>query len=202
MIKPDFSGERFYNVDIDKQMEVNDHAYHTRDSHLARYELAKGLLGLNDTVLDIACGSGYGTEMLSWKAKRVYGIDVAEQAIEYAKEYHQQKNIEYQVAEMEDFEIGEKVDTITCFETIEHVESPIRCLENTLRFLKPNGLFILSTPVKDDGNKFHISLLNEEDLAKLVNKYFRSSLLLYQNGKTFGFDPPKRVFIKLAICRK
>jgi hypothetical protein len=45
--------------------------------HCARYALALWMFGGQD-VLDLGCGTGYGTEMLSWSARRVRGFDLWE----------------------------------------------------------------------------------------------------------------------------
>ena len=45
--------------------------------HCVRYALALSMLGGHD-VLDLGCGTGYGTEMLSWSAGRVRGFDLWE----------------------------------------------------------------------------------------------------------------------------
>ena len=52
--------------------------------HIHRYHFAKQLVN-NKVVLDAACGSGYGSALLAEEAKEVYGIDISEEAIEYAR---------------------------------------------------------------------------------------------------------------------
>lgn len=43
--------------------------------HASRYAFALGLLG-GQRVLDLGCGTGYGSEMLSWTARSVRGFDL------------------------------------------------------------------------------------------------------------------------------
>ncbi len=43
--------------------------------HCSRYAFAQGLVGGRD-VLDLGCGTGYGSEMLSWSARSVRGFDL------------------------------------------------------------------------------------------------------------------------------
>ncbi|MEM3393038.1 MAG: class I SAM-dependent methyltransferase [Candidatus Bathyarchaeia archaeon] len=38
-------------------------------------------------------------------------------------------------------------DLITCFETIEHLYNPELMINEAYRILKPNGVFIISTPI-------------------------------------------------------
>jgi len=49
----------------------------TLGEHCVRYALAISLLGGQD-VLDLGCGTGYGSEMLTWSARRVRGFDLWE----------------------------------------------------------------------------------------------------------------------------
>jgi 2-polyprenyl-3-methyl-5-hydroxy-6-metoxy-1,4-benzoquinol methylase len=43
--------------------------------HCSRYAFAQGLVGGRD-ILDLGCGTGYGSEMLSWSARSVRGFDI------------------------------------------------------------------------------------------------------------------------------
>ena len=59
------------------------------DEHLIRYELAKEFVK-DKTVLDIACGSGYGTKILAEAgAREVEGIDISEEAIISARKNYE-----------------------------------------------------------------------------------------------------------------
>jgi hypothetical protein len=47
----------------------------TMGEHCVRYAFAMSRLGGRD-VLDLGCGTGYGSEMLTWSARRVRGYDI------------------------------------------------------------------------------------------------------------------------------
>jgi SAM-dependent methyltransferase len=47
----------------------------TMSEHAMRYSVAIGVLAGKD-VLDVGCGTGYGSEMLTWTASRVRGFDL------------------------------------------------------------------------------------------------------------------------------
>ena len=62
-----FTGERFIPGECNEEMT---------SEHINRYRFATALVG-NQRVLDIACGSGYGSFILSEKASSVIGIDIS-----------------------------------------------------------------------------------------------------------------------------
>src|SRR5437868_7006006 len=64
--------------------------------HLTRYLMANQIIK-DKVVLEIACGSGYGTQLMSKSAKKVYGVDVDKKTIEYAKQHFSASNIEYKL---------------------------------------------------------------------------------------------------------
>jgi tetratricopeptide (TPR) repeat protein len=47
----------------------------TMSEHAMRYSLALGILARRD-ILDVGCGTAYGSEMLTWTARRVRGFDL------------------------------------------------------------------------------------------------------------------------------
>ena len=70
------------------------------------------------TVLDLACGCGYGSKILHDAGAIVRGIDVCQEAIEYARQHYPGPG--YEVSDAKDIADVE-VDTLVSFETIEHL---------------------------------------------------------------------------------
>lgn len=117
-------------------------------SHYRRYEFAQSLI-CGGVVGDFACGTGYGTVMLSQVAKRAIGADISGKTIEkIAKRYASIGNVTFVNKNLLDLEYEDFFDTIVSFETIEHFkDADIPAL--FLRFfraLKPGGQFIFSVP--------------------------------------------------------
>ncbi len=145
-------------------------------AHLARYEASLPLIE-GKTVLDIACGSGYGTKLISNKANKVYGIDVDPNAIVYAKKHYAAKNIEYISGDGVSIPLkNNSVDIVICYETIEHIEKYEKFMTEINRILKKSGQLLLSTPNEieyAEGNHFHIHEFEYNELKRLVEKYFK-----------------------------
>lgn len=115
--------------------------------HSLRYEFVLPFLKGGDSVIDCACGSGYGTQILARKASFVAGIDSSTAAITYCKQHYDNSNVEFkeQLAETIGYP-SSHFDVFCSFETIEHLLSPWEFILEVWRVLKPGGLFIVSTP--------------------------------------------------------
>jgi len=114
--------------------------------HEARYLFAGGFVR-GKTVLDIACGTGYGAYRLAKSgAVHVTGADISEESIEQATQKYRVDNLTYARRSMLDINDSDAWDIITSFESIEHVSDYMKVLANFYRALKTGGLLILSTP--------------------------------------------------------
>jgi ubiquinone/menaquinone biosynthesis C-methylase UbiE len=97
--------------------------------------------------LDIGCGDGDISLLLkeSMGAQEAFGVDIAQRAVELAN----QKGIKAFLVDIDNqplpFE-DNYFDAIYCGEVIEHVFDPDNLLLEINRVLKPNGLFVLTTP--------------------------------------------------------
>src|SRR5215216_6490191 len=102
--------------------------------HLHRYAFATQFIR-NKNVLDLACGEGYGSNLLSQTAKQVVAIDIDEQAVSHAKNKYIKPNLEFRTGSITDVPVsGEALfDTIVCFEALEHIEDHDRLLTETKR---------------------------------------------------------------------
>ena len=162
--------------------------------HLHRYAVASEYIK-DKIVLDIACGEGYGSNLMSVNASFVYSVDIDEETIESAKLKYKKNNIEFLTGSTSSIPIKDNsIDVVVSFETIEHHDKHNEMLEEIKRVLKPNGLLIISTPDKlyysDNrkyNNEFHIKELYKKEFKELVCKNFKNIQLLtqtYFNGNS------------------
>lgn len=147
----------------------------TYAEHMTRYICAQALVE-GKVVLDIACGSGYGTQLLAKKAKKVYGVDVNEDSVKYASQLYNAPNIEYIVGDGEAIPLpDDSVDVVVTFETIEHIKDYAKFIKEVKRVLKPDGLALVSTPNDlefAEGNHFHLHEFEYNELVTLLKKDF------------------------------
>lgn len=106
-----------------------------RRDHVARYEWAAGQIAPGSRVLDLACGVGYGSSILSARELAVVGIDHSEEAIEYARHYYGLGVVSYRCEPVDSVAgfVSDSFEAVVCFETIEHVADPLPMLKNLAR---------------------------------------------------------------------
>ena len=112
--------------------------------HIQRYGWAQGFV-INKDVVDMACGSGYGTHWMSMYAKSVVGIDISEEAIEHANKWHKTDNNRFICSDIINADVNIMADVVVSFETIEHIADEKGYLKKIQQILKPEGLFLVST---------------------------------------------------------
>lgn len=180
------NGERmdinFYNMNYDTFDMY-------QKSHYKRYELAFDLIEKSDIVADMACGSGYGTMMLSRRAKEAHGFDISQEAInEVSARYLNEKKVNFVNKNLLDLDVESKFDKIVSFETIEHFlpnEIPT-VLKNMHKALKPEGTLIFSTPYNQIDSEFarifhRTFYITEDTIQILLKDLFSVEQYYYQN---------------------
>ena len=174
--------------------------------HVNRYKWAAGHLLKGDSVLDSACGSGYGDYILMGVAREVVGIDRDADAIHYAKWKRQTQNqsrlsyFQMDLAHLEGVFQPNEFDAIVCIETIEHLDETGQhdFVRQAVRLLKPGGRFIVTTPEKGDAKmtEFHEREFTRTDFIGFLSRYF----------KDVSFDTPAQFGVPhnflLAVCRE
>ena len=178
------TGERLEQGDLSQGMA----------EHLHRYKIAE-MFCKDKSVLDIACGEGYGTNLLSKLAKTVAGVDIDNQTILEAKIKYTSPNIQFAQGDTSNIPFPDSTfDVVVSFETIEHHDKHDEMIKEIKRVLKPNGIIIISTPdkyvytdLKGTINKFHIKELYKKEFIDLIKTYFSYATILNQKFITGSY---------------
>jgi len=104
------------------------------------------LESLSRRLLDVGCGEGTFIKRMEELGFEVYGCDIAEEPIRFAREVYGLRNVIASRAE-ELPEDWKDFDVITAFEVLEHTENPLGFLKCLYNLLKPGGYLILSVPL-------------------------------------------------------
>lgn len=177
----EFTGERFV-PEVSGQIELE---------HLHRYFLAKEY-AKDKIVLDIASGEGYGTVMLAEIAEYAYGVDISAEAVTHSRQkYADLNNIEFLEGSCASIPLPDaSVDFICSFETIEHHDQHREMMQEVVRVLKPDGVFMISSPDKyvysesvNYKNPFHVKELYRHEFEALIRTYFDN--VVFHSQKVF-----------------
>jgi len=129
-------------------------------------------------ILDCACGVGWGSFLMAKAgARHVVGIDLSSEALSTAKKYYNDLSIEYIHDNIYNYSNSHKFDVITSFETLEHLEDPLKFLKKVSSLSHAETMFFLSTPngfcfkYKTDFpyNPYHKNEFTKEELINLFN---------------------------------
>jgi len=168
MSELDFTGERVVPI----SMGVDPREL---QAHVVRYLFALEHCQ-HKRVLDCSAGSGYGTMILSWVADFVLGVDIAPDAVAYARENYSTPRNKFVIGDA--MNLGPLIsnmarewdfDVVVSFETIEHLAHPGLFIQAVYDTLEPGGLFIASAP-ENSGSVFHQKDYTLDELLQLVRQ--------------------------------
>jgi SAM-dependent methyltransferase len=143
--------------------------------HLAVYEwIAKRVRGLR--VADLACGEGYGSDVLARAAAEVVGVDANPEAHEHARRRYRRANLRFTRGLVEEFD--EPCDAITFLQTIEHVHEPEALLQRFARIAPiayistPNRLTLAPPGAEKSDNPWHLREYTLAEYRELLEPNF------------------------------
>lgn len=143
-------------------------------------------------VLDVGCGYGYGSYLISWKAKRVIGIDIQKKIVETARNTYQKDNLEFLL--MDAFDLKQEFsssffDVVIAREFIEHIEGHLEFLRIASYLLSEEGILILSTPNRlarsvegKPWNPEHVREFDEISLREVILQEFNRVKIVGMSG--------------------
>ena len=162
-----------------------------RDAHESRYVWVTEHVDLTGTrVLDLGCGTGYGTQWLVEHADAVVGVDVSTAAIAHARTQYPATNATY-VAVAPDDDLGHlgTFDLALSYEVIEHVANPFDHVATIAGLLACDGMAVVATPNRwhayrsEPGrlrDPSHVMEFTPEALASLLSLWFADVRLWFQ----------------------
>jgi SAM-dependent methyltransferase len=155
--------------------------------HLGRYHWACHVLGSQKPkrVLDVACGSGYGSYMLATTLPEatVIGADYDQRAIDLARASYAANNLRYVMADVTQWASDQDTlgafDVVVSFDTIEHLLHREIALLRICENLSDDGCLLLSTPCGrivtqlNPAWEHHKIEYSGTDLYKFLRRFFK-----------------------------
>ena len=188
-----FTGERF----VPGSPEAKGEMWY---EHWHRYHYVLPLVE-GKQVLDVACGEGYGSALISRRAARVCGVDISADAIGHGRRaYADRTNLQLIEASCTHLpHDAASFDVVVSFETIEHIGEQAGFLDEIKRVLKAEGVLILSCPNKAEysdkrgfTNEFHVKELYRSELEALLAPRFGHTRWLSQRNAFVSLIAPDK----------
>lgn len=147
-----------------------------KDKALVQQKAARKLLDLinidsDEDVIDIACGPGHITKLLSEKTSgKVTGIDISvgmirEAAVSYP-------DIEFRVIAVQDLDYKNKFDVAFCNSSLQWFTEPDKCIRAICNSLKPGGRIGVSCPGTSDWAPWFRRIITEVAKRKEIGDIF------------------------------
>ncbi|MBS1656316.1 MAG: class I SAM-dependent methyltransferase [Bacteroidetes bacterium] len=151
--------------------------------HVHRYHEVLPYIQGEDKILDLACGTGFGSDILARHTTgMVTGGDIDAEAIKECSINWQRSNLEFRVLDGTKLDFPDAYfDKIVSFETIEHTTQYREMLHEFYRVLKPGGIAFISTPnfpINSPSGKvtnpYHTQEFVYEELEGILKEVFPS----------------------------
>jgi SAM-dependent methyltransferase len=151
--------------------------------HLAVYEwIAARVGGLR--VIDMACGEGYGSDVLARAAAEVVGVDANPEAHEHARLRYRRPNLRFERDLVETY--AAPADAVVFLQTIEHLQDPVAVLEHFRSLIgdagdaaavfvsTPNVLTLAPAGAPRSDNPWHVHEYRAGEFEELCRGTFSS----------------------------
>lgn len=200
--------DRFKNVGLvmpNKQREIYE-AIRNEIVMTGRYKL-------KNTVCDVGCGTGIGSNILSEEAKFVWGIDKSEEHINFANQMFSRKalpQVTFDVVDILEFPRETmKFSIVAMIEVIEHIDDYQTALDFVKgRLCKNSTVLYISSPnrnspdIQDDTprNDFHVREWTAGEFYDVMIKNFKS-VNLYKWDLTEKVDLDTKYTPLVAKCK-
>lgn len=162
------------------------------------------------TLLDLGCGSGYGSSILAETAEKVVGVDLNPDNLDVARAEYDRPNVEYKLLD-DPYETGlpqASFDAAVSIHVIEHVYDVERYLRMLHDLVKPGGEVILATPnrrvrlmpFQPPWNVDHVREYNRRQLERDLHTVFED-VTLYGVYGTDDFDTRVKAYYGRSAWR-
>lgn len=176
-------------MDVAERLSLEEVSEHTLIAceHLHRYEIAAELTsGLR--VVDLCCGTGYGSAVLAEHAETVHGVDFDAATVDIAaatvgRETGATFETRDALAFLRAVDLAERFDAIVCFEGLEHLPDVEGAFRELRRHAEAGVRIIASVPNSkafEEENDFHLTDFGWEK-AREAWEGFDNAVLLHQH---------------------
>jgi 2-polyprenyl-3-methyl-5-hydroxy-6-metoxy-1,4-benzoquinol methylase len=156
---------------------------------------------VRNKVADIGFGTGFGTHLLNVNSKEVYGYEVDENAIQFAKAVFPFRNLHYEYGDIIKGISGQEFNYVIMIDVLEHLKDERKALDNVKKMMAKDGTLILSTPNRLSRyrkGESHVREYAPKELEGILKRHFVSVSL-----RNYRLEPLASQYENplLAVCR-
>ncbi len=179
----------------------------TKKRHIDRYTVAIAMVSATGGKwLDAACGSGYGTWIISHLCEWVTGLDSDPDAIAYAQKNYGDKVNEFICRDMLKPNLDPSwgaFDCVVSIETIEHLskDDQVVWIREVAKILKPDGIFVLTCPIRQGGgpnplNPKHLHEPDRDELLDMLSLHFKAATHICHDVKMTTGEVQPNLYVR------
>jgi len=161
----------------------------TLQLHVERYEFAKENL-VPGSLLDLACGAGYGTAALSLdpRVTLALGVDISDAVIKYAQARYAGDRLSYVCSDALSFSGDHLFANVVSLETIEHFEDPVELFSHLTSLTAPGGRLIASVPITPsvDANPHHQANFSRKRFLRMAQQFPLNYVASFEQVQPFN----------------
>jgi 2-polyprenyl-3-methyl-5-hydroxy-6-metoxy-1,4-benzoquinol methylase len=143
-----------------------------------------------DSVIEIGCGDGFGTQFVLQEVNRVHGVDIDPNFIAWAKDHalRESQSATFEVLDILQGAPTGTFDAAFSLDVIEHIPtaSESHFMSNLCGSLDEHGICIIGTPNEAASSyasagsiEGHVNLKNAQSLCDLVSEYFHNVFIFF-----------------------
>jgi len=172
-------------MEVAERLSLEASASHSLEAvaHVHRYMLAAELCS-GTRVLDLCCGTGYGSRILREACPTVVGIDNDVATIDMARAtIGREADIEFEAADAHEVlsrSFPDIFDAIVMLEGLEHLADPENAIASLQRHAEAGLKLVVSIPNSKtfgEENPFHVSNFGYEDAVEVGSRFDRATIL-------------------------
>jgi O-antigen biosynthesis protein len=177
-----------------------------RFENLERFRFFASIIKMGN-VLDLGCGQGEGSNFLSQQqGMHVISCDLSSETLLAAQAIWSSSKVNWTITDGQALCFrSSEFDGIVSVEVIEHIPEPARYLSEVRRVLRPNGIFMLTTPNRlrsslTPGSLWpeHLREYSPEELESILKCYFSRIDLLGEKIPIYESHPIRKFVHLLA----
>jgi 2-polyprenyl-3-methyl-5-hydroxy-6-metoxy-1,4-benzoquinol methylase len=195
---------------------VTSWAWHDDPRHLvftlARYKFVAKMFEGYGRVLEVGCGDGFPTRIVSQAVRSLVAVDFDQEQIENAKGQPLDRwPIEFRVHDIMQEPVLEEFEGIYALDVLEHIvpQEEDRFLTNLKQSLVEDGVLIIGSPsiesqqlASQQSREGHVNCKNGSDLRETLRRHFANVFVFSMNDEMVHTGHHKMAHYLMALCCK